>query len=764
MAYIRPKQEERTGYQESRPFAPSIDLGCDFVMVYGTDETMPDRIRQYADAGYQVHLMTGIAWGNYQDYLDGAWDGNSHWDEAQRERDGREVIHGPKVPYISPSISFADYLTQRLKKAVDCGVQAIHLEEPEFWDRSGYSQAFRREYELRYREPFHPQHTDADAHWRCARLKAELYARTLERVSGAVKEYAKARYGRSLRFYVPTHSLLNYCQWKIISPEASLIGLSTVDGYIAQVWTGTSRVANVYEGVYRERIFETAFLEYGVMQELARGTGRRMWFLHDPIEDNPSFTWDDYRRGYEQTAVASLLHPRVWHYEICPWPRRVFEGRYPRIQPNIGKKDETSFAAADAKPIPDSYRTFLSGMFQLFGDMEQPEWAFDGEAASFGVFMSDTCLYQRTYPDTVPVADGFEEKLYGAIIRDSAAVSPAEAEEKKKRAALLMAEIEADESKLNAFIASAAFPHFYGLSLPLLKYGLPVRPIQLDNVRRFAGYLKDIRFAALSYEYMKPVSPDINLSLAEWVRSGGRLICVGDGKDPFHGLRSWWRDAGYDHPMQHLFEIMGLPREPEKDEYRFGEGRVVLFRQTPAKICLKKASADAWRETVRAVLRDGGAKWTYENHILLRRGPYLICHVMDESVHAEPKVLNGRFVDLMADGYPVIHQKTVEPGGSALLYDMNAHGKKGFAVIASAARVLEAQESGNGLRIRAHAADGVLVYLRFRIPFIPIEAQAEDEEKRAVPLTWEYDAETQTALLSWRSAGREIIVDAAGRP
>ena len=32
--------------------------------------------------------------------------------------------------------------------------------------------------------------------------------------------------------------------------EAALINIPTVDGYIAQIWTGTSREANVYEGVY----------------------------------------------------------------------------------------------------------------------------------------------------------------------------------------------------------------------------------------------------------------------------------------------------------------------------------------------------------------------------------------------------------------------------------------------------------------------------------------------------------------------------------
>ncbi len=44
--------------------------------------------------------MTGIAWGEYQEYLDGKWDGRKHWDEGQVDRNGKDVIHNPTVPPI----------------------------------------------------------------------------------------------------------------------------------------------------------------------------------------------------------------------------------------------------------------------------------------------------------------------------------------------------------------------------------------------------------------------------------------------------------------------------------------------------------------------------------------------------------------------------------------------------------------------------------------------------------------------------------------
>ncbi|MBR6781292.1 MAG: hypothetical protein IKM24_09800, partial [Clostridia bacterium] len=270
MAFIRSREEERTGYQNGLPLEPFIDFQNDFVMCYRLNETTSKRVQEYRENGYVVHLMTGISWGAYQDYLLGEYDGREHRDEWQKDRYGNEIVHGEMTPYMVPTISFADYLSEKLKIAVDAGVVAIHVEEPEFWDRGGYSDAFKREYELYYREPWQAPHNSVDAHYRCAQLKAYLYRRTIDRVSSSIKEYAKVRYGRDVRFYVPTHSLLNYTQWKIMSPEGMLADIPGVDGFIAQVWTGTSREKNVYNAVFKERTFETAYLEYGVMQELVR--------------------------------------------------------------------------------------------------------------------------------------------------------------------------------------------------------------------------------------------------------------------------------------------------------------------------------------------------------------------------------------------------------------------------------------------------------------------------------------------------------------
>ena len=103
-----------------------------------------ERVQSWRERGYQTDFMTGIAWGNYQDYFLGEWDGKNHLGEGQVEQKGDTIWHGKNVPYIVPVASFIEYMkTAVIKKVIDEGITSIFLEEPEFWARAGYSSAFK---------------------------------------------------------------------------------------------------------------------------------------------------------------------------------------------------------------------------------------------------------------------------------------------------------------------------------------------------------------------------------------------------------------------------------------------------------------------------------------------------------------------------------------------------------------------------------------------------------------------------------------------
>ncbi|NLA76232.1 MAG: hypothetical protein GX851_00100 [Clostridiales bacterium] len=730
MAYIRDKSQELTGYQAGEAFFGKIDLQCDFVMAYRLNNTIEQRVESFKDEGYVVHMMTGIAWGAYTDYLNGEYDGINHWDEGQTDRAGNMIMHGKDTPYMVPTVSFADYLTEKLKRVVDAGVEAIHVEEPEFWDRAGYSEAFKREYLLYYKQPWQPPHTSADTRCKCAKLKAYLYKRTIERVSSALKEYALTKYNRVLRFYVPTHSLINYTQWKIMSPEGSLAPVPSVDGFIAQVWTGTSREKNCYEGIIKERTFETSYLEYGVMQELVKCTDKRMWFLHDPIEDNPAYDWNDYRYNYLKTVTASLLHPRINRYEICPWPNRVFEGKYPKDSP-------------DAEPIPAAYSTLLNNVFQALGDMEcsEPE-----NEIRTGILISDTALYQRDYPDTVlPVG----EVRTGTVLSDE--------KETLKRYTDELFKGRGSKELMLEFIKSNALPSFYGLCLPLLKHGMPVRPVLLDNANRYAGYLDDCDVCVLSYEFMKPDYPNINNALASWVKQGGILIYIGDGSDPYHCIDAWW-SKDYPSPAEHLFKMLEIEPDSEKSVFSVGSGIAAVWKKAPAELCFSKENAEKYRRFFKSVTAEKGFEWNCKNHIIQKRGAYIAAAVFDESISDEPLVLDGLFADMYTESFAVTGKKLVKPDENVLLFDLSAIENERLRIIGTSVRVLDAAYDDEKVTLRVHGASDLNAYIRLRTPFPVKNARARLSDGTAADITAEYDATSRTVLLNFRSTARDIEI------
>ena len=113
---------EKTAFQTSQPWKPTTDVRADVAIVYGVGGnpsekrsglTFEERVQSWRDKGYITHFMTGIAWGEYQDYFTGEWDGKWHLDEGQVTQEGDTIWHGYMVPYIVPSMNYIQYMKER---------------------------------------------------------------------------------------------------------------------------------------------------------------------------------------------------------------------------------------------------------------------------------------------------------------------------------------------------------------------------------------------------------------------------------------------------------------------------------------------------------------------------------------------------------------------------------------------------------------------------------------------------------------------------
>ena len=743
MAFIREKEEIKTGFQEIEPWSSEIDLQTDFVMVYGLNESLESRMQQYRERGYKVHLMLGCAWGNYKEYQSARGHGKEHWDECQTDRNGNPILHGVDTPYMVPTRSFIQYLTEHLCALIDKGITEIYMEEPEFWEAGGYSEAFKKEYLAYYGVDWEPPHTNINAKYRSSRLKAYLYGRLVRHLSRNIKEYGR-KTGKEIHFYVATHSLVNYAQWKIMSPESRLLDVDEVDGFIAQVWTGTSGTGNVYEGHYKSRTFETAYLEYGIMQELVKGTDKEVWFLQDPVEDNPEHGWEEYADKYKKTLTAALFWPDVDHYEVCPWPNRVFKGRYPR-KVGLAEGMIPTEDMEGAKNIPDTYATFLASMIQTLGDMTKGENETEKDAV--GVFLADSCMYQRTYPDHVEHhgqkinLSGMEDWMNRLIFQ----------KEEERQLLLSMEKME------YAYKECCAFPDWFGLTLPLLKYGLPIQPVYFDHMVRYDEYLRKYRYLILSYEFMKPESEEFHHKLVEWVKQGGTLFYIGKDFDPYNYLQEWWQKFFCDTPAQHLFAEFGMDKEPANGCYRIGEGNVLVWNEVPALLSVNEAIADKYRNWIREGLKMGGYHWKMCNYLSVRRDPYIVIASMQESDMGSVYTKEGLFVDLYEDKYPVVERVLVEPGQEKLLFDLEKI-KEDVRIIATAARIENMVCDNGQLSIEAKAIDHIQVNMRIRLPGKPEDLCAHTESGKNMELQSVWDEKSRTVLLSYRSNNEKVYI------
>lgn len=698
------ERREKTAFQTGQPWKPTTDNRADVAIVYGvggnpsekrSGMTFEQRVQSWRDKGYITHFMTGIAWGEYQDYFTGKWDGKWHLDEGQVTQKGDTIWHGHMVPYIVPSMNFIQYMKENhIKRVIDAGIDAIYLEEPEFWARAGYSDAFKREWKEYYGFDWRPQHESAENTYLANKLKYHLYYRALNECFTYAKEYGKSK-GMDVRCYVPTHSLVNYSQWQIVSPEASLASLPCVDGYIAQVWTGTSREPNYFNGVVKERVFETAFLEYGCMESMTAPTGRKVFFLTDPIEDWPR-DWADYKKNYQATFTAKLLYPNNNNYEVMPWPDRIYEGLY-----------RTSANSEEKARIPRFYSTQMQVMINTLNNMPLSDNKVSG-SSGISVLMANSLMFQRA---PQPVA-GY------------------------------------DDPQLS---------NFYGQALPLLKRGVPVHLLHLENVS-YPETWKNTKVLLMTYSNMKPLDKETHKFIAEWVKNGGVLVYSTRDTDPFQNVQEWWNqgEEKFNTPSEHLFQLMGIDKKAKEGEYTYGNGTVYVIRKDPKEFVLKEGSDKEFIATVKRMYEEKAKVGTLEfkNHFYLERGAYDLAAVLDEgSISNEPYIIKGRLIDLFDPALPVLTEKVVQPGEQAFLLDVNRiKDQDKPQVLCGAARTYEEKVGKKDFSFVAKSPINTTNVMRVLLPGEPESVVIADAKGNAlVEATSQWDAQSKTCLLTFEN-------------
>ncbi len=377
-----------------------------------------------------------------------------------------------------------------------------------------------------------------------------------------------------------------------------------------------------------------------------------------------------------------------------PWPDRIFLGKRPRTEADIQGGERVG--------IPADYATQILTVINALNDMDQADIRLDAGTGGIGVVVSDTLMFQRAAPTpSDPWLGGF-----------------------------------------------------FGIAMPLLKHGIPAQVLQLETIGQ-PGALTPFKVLFLTYEGQKPLSPAYHEVLAQWVRDGGALIYIGDGSDPYHAARAWWNQEGANSAKacDDLFRLLGVTTA-EHAPQPVGKGFVRILRDSPTALQQRTEGAATVIDLAREMLAARGDVLKTQHYLALRRGPYVIASVLDESVSGTPLRLSGNYVDLFDPALPYVTDRVLKPGERTLLYDLDWLEKQGIPVkVAAAGARIRAESVEKGvLRFTARGPAKTFGCARIRLPRAPKSVGTSGED----PVTSRWDEASSTLWLRFGNQARDM--------
>lgn len=254
---------------------------------------------------------------------------------------------------------------------------------------------------------------------------------------------------------------------------------------------------------------------------------------------------------------------------------------------------------------------------------------------------------------------------------------------------------------------------FYGLTIPLIERGIPLKVTSLDKLESVAS-LEGVEVLILSYELMKPLTERVNQIIAEWVEQGGILLYIG-GNDSYSTLENeWWGQKGQT-PFSNLLGHLGLndittgtfdaisditwcgPTEYGKSlqqsilyfsDYTMtyngsgftpllatvdspvgitatvGSGRLIACGLPASYFSSNQSGPQNLRDLVEYAVSFSKREYLETSLMAVQRGDFIAANAMD---HSTGDTLVGNFVDLYDKDLPLVKAKTLSAGDNAVL-------------------------------------------------------------------------------------------------
>ena len=631
------KREMMTSFQGLIHYSDRYDIGTNVAILYfeDSDTDIVTSVKSWADRGYEPWVMFNSSQDYTGAYVKGDYDGVEHFDEVQLSADESYKTVFSEGAYMVPNPNWLQYHKDFVRRAIDAGAKAVVPEEPEFFSTAGYSSVFKEAWKREYGDDWIDPATNDTTRWMARRLMAKLYERHLDEVL----TYAK-NYDPSVKCIIAAHSPIDYAVNPMVYPHAKTSRLAALDGYIAQAWSDTARTAFVdptKDGAEVESAFLKGFLEYNYFWNLMRDTGKELIYLQDPKSDSPGFSWDQYRRWYEETVIASSIFSAT-DYEVMPWPDRFFVPGAPTEQ-----KTTCLTVVRAMQNLPNYASDYSARLATLVSDTmlwTSPELH---EAIVGLVGLSVTPLRDGVPIDVIPIErandPGFLDG-YKVLFMSYDSWLP---------------ETKARQDAIVDWVKTGGMLAFLGGS----------RYTDIED-----AWWKKLKLAEPQDALFKDLG--VELESAQVKIKGNTLISLDDSHPLVKQLGKI--DSiprcdyvySYNAPSAHWIYGDDGKNLPVIFEQKVGAG-LLLFVGIPPHFLVRSAvGADIIRAISRYLGARAGVSYEVRNQLSVRRGPYRIVYATRDEV-----ALEGNFIDLLAPKLPLIMRKNLNAEQYAFLYEIN---------------------------------------------------------------------------------------------
>ena len=255
----------------------------------------------------------------------------------------------------------------------------------------------------------------------------------------------------------------------------------------------------------------------------------------------------------------------------------------------------------------------------------------------------------------------------------------------------------------------------YGVCAPLVRDGIPLKMKSLEHIRTAAD-LEDVTLLLVCYDASVPLSEEVNVAIADWVKAGGTMLYVS-------GSNEYWNEDSYffwkddKDPLSNLLRHLGLDitvnigtmpageisghgalSDCAMDNLRLapsfkkfiitfdgasdpilsignqtlgftesvGQGQVVVIGVPSAFFAQYTGGSTMIRELTDYALDYTDVAYVSTPMMTVRRGNYVIAHAYDKNGSLE-----GTYLDLFDSNLSVLTNPTVPKNDSVILYALD---------------------------------------------------------------------------------------------